>query len=94
MRGSGPFCEQEAADSVSTALRELQVVGIRSHTIGMAFDHHLTLRILLQEGDQRIEIAQRSSAEVRLARLKEDIAQREHQAAVGLPCLQGGEFLL
>ena len=44
-----PVFEQEIPDRISTALREVQVVGICTHIIGMAFDHYLALRILLEK---------------------------------------------
>src|SRR5438552_2191276 len=42
-----PVLHQEIPDRVGTALRELQVVGIRSDTIGVALDHHLAFGMLL-----------------------------------------------
>ena len=76
--------QQGRAHRVGSPVRELLVVAVAPGAVRESLDHHVALRILLEEIRELLHVAHPAGLQLRLVGVEQDIAQRDDHSAVGL----------
>src|SRR5713101_8942864 len=85
-----PVIDEEVTDGVRPALGKVEVGGLRPTAIRIAVNADAPLRLIFQDGHERIELSHGSGRRLGVVRRKEDIAQGQHQAVLGFAGLEFG----
>src|SRR5262245_53270053 len=89
--GGNTIVNEEVADCVGSALREIEVVGLWASAVRVTCNPNTPFGLLLQESHQRIKLPHSGRGELSLIGSKEDIAQSQHKAALGFLGLEGSQ---